>query len=159
MAEPTIRDYAAGDHDAVLRLNAAAWADVEAPEARGGIDAADLHAIESVYLNGGAFILAVDEKALVGMAGLQRLTEGTYELRRMRVALSQQRRGIGRLLTEASEERARSLGARRIVLSTSVQQAPARALYEAMGYKQTRTSVLEDRHGRFYVVHYEKRLG
>ena len=154
----TIRDYEASDKDGVLSLNAGAWPDAEAPEARGGMDAADLHAIDSVYLKDGAFLVAVEDGAVVGMVGLQRLTGGSFELRRMRVALAQQGRGIGRKLALETEARARSLGAKRIVLSTASQQTAARHVYEAMGYAETGKSVLEDRHGRFDVVHYEKRL-
>ena len=85
-----IRDYEPSDKEAVLSLNAAAWPDADSPEARGGMDAADLHAIDSVYLKDGTFLVAVENGAIVGMVGLQRLKGGSFELRRMRVALAQQ---------------------------------------------------------------------
>src|SRR5690348_14299200 len=101
-----IRDYEPSDKEAVLSLNAAAWPDADSPEARGGMDAADLHAIDSVYLKDGTFLVAVENGAIVGMVGLQRLKGGSFELRRMRVALAQQGQGIGRKLAEETEARA-----------------------------------------------------
>ena len=154
----SIRDYEACDREAVLSLNAGAWEDQASSVAQGAMDAADLYAIESVYLESGVFLIAVADDVIVGMVGLQRLLGSCFELRRMRVDLSQQGRGIGRALTQAAEAKARSLGARRIVLNTTVQQTVARHLYESMGFQPKGASVLEDRHGRFDVVHYEKVL-
>lgn len=154
----TIRDYVASDLDAVLRLNREAWPDPAAPEARGAIDAPDLLQIESVYQADGAFLVCVVEGEIAGMIGLQRLDVSTLELRRTRVELSQQGRGIGRALVNAVDERARAMGATQIVLETTVQQTAARRLYEAAGYEFTHASVLENAHGRFDVTHYAKRL-
>jgi N-acetylglutamate synthase-like GNAT family acetyltransferase len=154
----TIRDYTGSDLDAVLKLNVEAWDDLDAPEAHGGIDAPDLQAIPAVYLRGGAFLIAEADGDIVGMAGLQKLTAGAYEMRRVRVAVSHQGKGIGKRLAEEIETRARDLGARRIIVNTTVRQASARHVYETLNYTQTGTTVLEDRHGRFDVVQYEKKL-
>ena len=157
MANLTIRDYTPADLDAVLRLDLDAWPDRDAPEARGAADAPDLQEIEAVYQRDGAFLVCVDDDGvMLGMVGLQRHKGRVYEMRRMRVVLSAQRRGIGRRLVEAVEQRARALGATQIVLQTTLQQLGAQRLYEACGYELTHTSVLQDAHARFDVMHYRK---
>ena len=47
------------------------------------------------------------------------------------------RRGVGTALLDASAERARALGLRKLALDTGAANAPARALYERYGFRLT----------------------
>jgi GNAT superfamily N-acetyltransferase len=81
-----------------------------------------------------ATFLAVDANgAPVGHVLLRRLGED-WELKRLVVASAARRRGIGRALTSAVVDRARSEGAHRIILQTGGPQPESRALYEAEGF-------------------------
>lgn len=60
--------------------------------------------------------------------------EGEYELRMLAVSPMERGRGIGRTLARAAMDRAVSLGARRIVLSTMDTMHAAHRLYEDMGF-------------------------
>jgi GNAT superfamily N-acetyltransferase len=60
--------------------------------------------------------------------------EDAAEIKRMYVREEARGRGISRLLLEALEDEARSLGYRRTVLETGVEQPEAMALYESAGY-------------------------
>jgi ribosomal protein S18 acetylase RimI-like enzyme len=56
------------------------------------------------------------------------------------VKASERRHGIGSALMENIERWACEVGARLITLDTHVDNAPARALYEAAGYRESATS-------------------
>ncbi|GAA4418873.1 hypothetical protein GCM10023169_08960 [Georgenia halophila] len=61
--------------------------------------------------------------------------EGTAELQRMWLVPDVRGQGLGRFLLRSLENRARSLGARRVVLSLNRSLQEAMALYEAAGYR------------------------
>ena len=82
----------------------------------------------------GAFVVAYLDEVAVGCGAVRRLDAATGELKRMYVAPSVRRRGMGRALVEALEREARRLGMTKVVLETGTRLAPATALYEAMGY-------------------------
>ena len=73
----------------------------------------------------------------------------------MRVDPKYQRRGLGREILLALEQRAAELGFRTVALDTTRQQEAAIELYRAQGYREVRTGVL---HG-LEVVFMEKTLG
>ena len=85
-------------------------------------------------IGNGAFLVAYLDQVAVGCGAVRRLDETNAELKRMYVAPSVRGRGIGRALVEALEREARLLGVTGIVLETGTRLAPARKLYEAMGY-------------------------
>src|SRR5438552_2654642 len=61
------------------------------------------------------------------------------EIKRMRVDPKYQRRGLGREILLALEQRAAELGFRTVALDTTRQQEAAIELYRAHGYKEVRT--------------------
>ncbi|MET9022796.1 GNAT family N-acetyltransferase [Actinopolymorpha sp. NPDC004070] len=90
----------------------------------------------------GEFLVARDEVgALLGYAGVRLLpaVPGAAELKRMYVRPEGRGSGLGRGLLLAAEAAARKLGASRMVLETNKQLSEARALYEAHGYRETRS--------------------
>ena len=95
-----------------------------------------------------AFWVAVLDPQVVGMVGVRRdfmpgsapprddwhLRDDIAELRRLRVAPEARRMGIGSALTRAVIDWARAEGCRVLHLHTTSPQAPARALYEHLGF-------------------------
>src|SRR5438309_8541696 len=77
----------------------------------------DLRNIVEHYINlGGIFLVGVLEENLVAMGALKRVDSTTGEIKRMRVAPDQQRRGYGTAILIALEQRARELGIVRLTL-------------------------------------------
>ena len=81
------------------------------------------------------FVRAGDE--IIGTAALIRLDDKTYELAKMAVTEKWQGLGIGKKLALAAIDLARQLGARRMVLGTSVELETACHLYRALGFVET----------------------
>ncbi len=77
--------------------------------------------------------------ALIDEAGgmvLLRVAADEAEILTLAVAAEARRRGIGRRLMLAAAEAARRAGAARLFLEVSAANAPARALYEALGFRR-----------------------
>jgi putative acetyltransferase len=75
---------------------------------------------------------------VVGMVGVERQAQDCAELRRMAVAGSHRRKGIGRALLATAEAFSREHGYGKMVLSTSELQVAAMRLYESSGYRMVR---------------------
>jgi len=84
----------------------------------------------------GAFFVAWDGDGAVGCGGIRRYDEATAEIKRMYVAPEARRRGIGRVVLDALEQRARELGYGRLILETGTKQPEAIALYESSAYER-----------------------
>ena len=93
----------------------------------------------------GGFWVAVEGPRIVGMFGLELLSAGAMELRRMYVDPGAQRRGIARKMLRFAEDECRRRNVARLDLSTSELQGPALSLYQNAGYELVReeTAVAE----------------
>ena len=93
----------------------------------------------------GGFWVAVEGARIVGMFGLERLSDDAMELRRMYVDPDAQRRGIARKMLGFAEDECRRRNVARLELSTSELQGPALSLYQNAGYALMReeTAVAE----------------
>jgi GNAT superfamily N-acetyltransferase len=93
----------------------------------------------------GGFWVAADGSRIVGMFGLERLSAGAMELRRMYVDPDAQRRGIARQMLRFAEDECRRRNVPRLELSTSELQGAALSLYQNSGYALMReeTAVAE----------------
>jgi GNAT superfamily N-acetyltransferase len=89
-----------------------------------------------------------------GMVGIQHRSDEEAELRRMSVAGSSRRQGIGRRLLETVEEFCRQHGYRRIRLTTVSHLQPAIAMYQRCGYQL----VGEEAYGKIMGQHFVKYL-
>ena len=149
-----IRRYLAADHDAVWELHNSALLEADAHGGNGPWDD-DLHRVEDEYIaTGGEFYVGTVGGRTVAMGGLQRLTDDMAEVRRMRVHPDLQRRGLGRQMLSALEQRARELGFRKLTLDTTLRQTAAISLYTRSGYREVGRSMK----GRFKVLEFEKRI-
>ena len=84
---------------------------------------------------GGQIFFALDGDAAVGTVAMIRVDEGIFELAKMAVVMSHQKRGIGELLGRAAIDWARIEGARRVFLQTNSSLANSIRLYERLGFR------------------------
>ena len=77
------------------------------------------------------------DERVVACGGFQPRDDRTAKLRSVRVDPAVQRRGYGRTLVTALEDRAREQGYERVTLTTSEDLRAARGLYESLGYERT----------------------
>jgi len=148
-----LRRYEPGDEAAVCALHERALRQVEAFLLGPWND--DLHDIPAVYLNhGGEFLVGVIDGRIVAMGALRRTDAERAELKRMRVDPACQRRGYGRAMLLALEERAREIGYQLLHLNTTARQTAAIHLYRTHGYHQTGRKTFKG----LEVLFFEKRL-
>jgi ribosomal protein S18 acetylase RimI-like enzyme len=92
---------------------------------------------------GTAIYGALEGGALVGMVGLNRDSRAKARHRGLiwglYVAPEARRRGVGRALVDAAIVEARTAGIEHLELRVSTTQAPARALYERLGFRSIGT--------------------
>lgn len=90
---------------------------------------------ESIIDLGGEILFAVTAERVVGACAILRIDFAVVELAKLAVAPDARGRGIGRQLTLAAIDHARSLGAERIVLMSNRKLASAIRLYESLGFQ------------------------
>jgi putative acetyltransferase len=90
----------------------------------------------TILANGGCIYLAIsaDEK-IIGSAALMKGLEGEYELAKMAVSPGFQGRGISKLLLEKCIQKAKDLGARKIMLYSNSRLEKALNLYCKYGFR------------------------
>ncbi len=149
-----IRRYRDSDRDDVWSLHRNAIEQIEALDA-GDDFYADLHDIPTAYFApGGEYLVGRVAGRMVAMGGFTRTLDDEAEIKRMRVHSDCQRRGFGRTILEALEDRAREFGIELLRLETTVRQEAANKFYRKNGYAETgRGKTLG-----FDVIRYEKRL-
>jgi putative acetyltransferase len=89
----------------------------------------------AIIAPGGQIFFALDRDAVVGTVAMIRVEEGVYELAKMAVATTHQKRGIGELLGRAGIDWARHAGATLIFLQTNSRLANSIRLYERLGFR------------------------
>jgi ribosomal protein S18 acetylase RimI-like enzyme len=90
--------------------------------------------VASLRRSGETFLGAYDGPALAGVVSY-RIDRDVLDIHRLVVDPARFRRGVGRRLLAAAEARAPRPGT--VVVSTATANAPARALYQAAGYRET----------------------
>lgn len=92
--------------------------------------------LDGLRAPGVVFWTAKDAERVVGSAALKALDDTHAEVKSMRTAADQARRGIATRLLETVLEHARDAGFRRVSLETGAEPffAPARALYARHGF-------------------------
>ena len=84
----------------------------------------------------GCFLAVWQGDHFVGCGGIRRRDIHTAEAKRMFVEPAARRRGLGRMILQNLERKARELGYRLIRLETAQRQPEAIALYEQAGYQR-----------------------
>jgi GNAT superfamily N-acetyltransferase len=95
------------------------------------------HMVDAFDLDLDRSLIAWDGDTPVGLANLGLRGERTW-LGGVGVVKAARRRGIGEQLTRALLDQARDAGARRMLLEVIVENEPAIALYEKLGFRTTR---------------------
>ncbi len=93
---------------------------------------------KTIVSPGGDIVFLVEDERCVGTCALIACGDDVYELAKMAVLESELGRGLGDILMEATLQRARELGARRIFLLSNTSLAPAISLYLKHGFKTVR---------------------
>ena len=90
----------------------------------------------NIIQKGGHIIFAKEDREILGTVAIIPSTEPhTFELIKMGVAQEGQGRGVGFQLGKAILEKAKSLGAQRVVLFSSSKLGPALQLYKKLGFQ------------------------
>jgi len=89
----------------------------------------------SIVAPGGQIFFAMEGRVAVGTVAMIRVEDGTFELAKMAVATSHQKRGIGELLGRAATDWARNAGAKMVFLQTNSSLANSIRLYERLGFR------------------------
>jgi putative acetyltransferase len=140
--EITIRPFSDRDAPQVRELFITINRLLSPPDLRDAFDAyieralvEEIDRIPAYYSeHAGSFWVSVKDDKVIGMFGLEGMSDGAMELRRMYVAPSARRQGIARQMLQAAEDECRRQGVSRLVLSTSEIQVAALALYKDAGY-------------------------
>ena len=82
---------------------------------------------------------------VVGMVGVQKISEHTAEIRRLRVSEVHRRKGIGTRLMEHATAFCRQRGYLKVALDVQMDRGPAIALFEKSGFKLSRTREINGR--------------
>ncbi|CAN5716413.1 hypothetical protein BH11BAC4_BH11BAC4_25090 [soil metagenome] len=83
---------------------------------------------------GGAILMAEYDGTVAGTVALRKVDETIYEFTKMAVDENFRRKGIAEALSYASFEKARELGADKVILYSNTKNAGAIKLYEKLGF-------------------------
>jgi ribosomal protein S18 acetylase RimI-like enzyme len=89
--------------------------------------------------NHGEFLVVERDAHFVGMGGIRPNNTTQAEVKHVRIHPATRRLGVGRLLMDGLEDRARDLGYRQLYLDTATNQPEAVAFYRALGYAEDGT--------------------
>jgi len=97
--------------------------------------AQDLAHFENEYsAPSGAFLLAQEKGSFVGCVGLRKLSDTIGEIKRLYVAPTARRLGLGEALVRGIVDEGKQLKYARLVLDTLPSMLAARSLYHALGF-------------------------
>jgi ribosomal protein S18 acetylase RimI-like enzyme len=90
---------------------------------------------EAIFKDGGTILMALYEGEPAGTVALRKVDETVYEFTKMAVSEKFRRKGIAEALSYASFEKAKELGATKVILYSNTKNAGAIKLYEKIGFK------------------------
>lgn len=92
---------------------------------------------ETIVKPGGTIIYAKIGDKIVGTVGLHKISDEEYELIKMGVTTAAQGKGVGTVLGKAALDKAKEMGAKKVVLYTHSKLSPALKIYEKLGFRFT----------------------
>jgi ribosomal protein S18 acetylase RimI-like enzyme len=90
---------------------------------------------EAIMKNGGEILMASYNGEIAGTVALRKISESVFEFTKMAVGENFRRKGIAEALAYASFEKAKELGATKVILYSNTKNAAAIRLYEKIGFK------------------------
>lgn len=91
---------------------------------------------QAILEKGGSIFMALYEGKVAGTVALKKLSGEVYEFTKMAVDEPYQRKGIAEALSHAAMERARELGAVKLILYSQTRLKPAINLYKKLGFRE-----------------------
>jgi len=93
------------------------------------------HPEEAILQNGGAILMATYNGEIAGTVALRKVNN-FYEFTKMAVDTAYRRKGIAEALSYAAFERAKRLGATKVILYSNRVLTPAITMYRKLGFKE-----------------------
>jgi ribosomal protein S18 acetylase RimI-like enzyme len=91
---------------------------------------------EAILSKGGAILMATYNGVVAGTVALKKVSEEVYEFTKMAVDEAYRRRGIAKALTYASFDKAKALGATKVILYSNRVLTPAITMYHKLGFTE-----------------------
>jgi putative acetyltransferase len=156
MGKVILRQYRNSDKDAAWQLHVDGLNQTGSFSFNPKLDA-DFKDIKGTYIkNGGEFFVASLDDIVIGMGALRKIDVDTAEIKRMRVSIKHQRKGLGSMILEKLIERAQKLGYKKLILDTSEKQNAAKQLYEKYGFQEYDRKKLGNHKTIFYELDLKK---
>jgi ribosomal protein S18 acetylase RimI-like enzyme len=151
-----IRRYRPEDNKVVRELNDAGLAQMN-PSGEilkiPGLDA-DFNDIEGIYLNGGDFIVGLEDGEIVAMGAFKKRTPECAEFKRLRIRPDCQHKGYGEAIMLKLMELAAGMGYKEAFLDTLTTNTGAQRLFEKCGFVKSG----RDKRGQFELYYYTWKL-
>jgi ribosomal protein S18 acetylase RimI-like enzyme len=90
---------------------------------------------EAILKDGGAILMALYDEVPAGTVGLRKVADTVFEFTKMAVDENFRRKGIAEAISYASLQKAKELGATKVILYSNTKNANAIKLYEKIGFK------------------------
>jgi ribosomal protein S18 acetylase RimI-like enzyme len=148
------RRFKDSDKEQVKNLHRIALKSTDAYAKTGNWES-DLDNIPDIYFNNGEFLVGLIDDQIIVMGALKQISKEIVEMKRVRVHPDFQKQGLGQMMLELLEKRAKKLGYKIIQLDTTVKQVAAIKMYEKNGYVEIRR---ETEGWPLEVIFYHKQL-
>jgi N-acetylglutamate synthase-like GNAT family acetyltransferase len=114
----------------------------------------DLDDIDDVYLNGGDFIVGLQDREIVAMGAFKKMTPECAEFKRLRIRPDCQRKGYGEAIMLKLMELAAGMGYKEVYLDTLATNTRAQRLFEKLGF----IKMGNIKRGQFELLYYTRKL-
>lgn len=94
------------------------------------------HPEQAILAKGGAILMALYDGEVAGTVALRKLGDEVYEFTKMAVDTAYRRRGIAEKLSLAAFEKARALGASKVILYSNTMLEGAILMYRKLGFRE-----------------------
>jgi ribosomal protein S18 acetylase RimI-like enzyme len=94
------------------------------------------HPDEAIIAEGGAILMATYNGTVAGTVALKKVSDQVYEFTKMAVDENYRRKGIAEALSYASFEKAKALGATKVILYSNTALEGAIIMYRKIGFKE-----------------------